>query len=417
MRIGVFAKRNSTSIDTIRHYMDLGLLIPEKTGGQYTFDDTCQGELDEIIYLKSIGFTLAEIQKLMLFRRIGKLTDYDRRTTYKAYFENRLHQIEQEKKRLDDMSIALAHALEAMKREPEESTASSGVPIDALHIFQCPHCHTAYQFTDGTIQNRTIMNGTIKCVCGHGMEISDGILIGEGTRNTDPHTIESDASDASHNQDWFIDEYIATTSLEYLQKLNLSLEWTKRHVDFSKIGASVAVELGTGYGFFMRHFIDAFPEESIYVAVDYNLKTLRWLKHIIERTAPKCKVLYLCADFESMALKLQSIDMLLDISGSSNYAFESETFLLDKVDSFVKPGATLLGSYILFEKFSGRSKIPEPHRWQFKASVIEAHLTELGYQKQDEMTTFSVSKGGPLEDFFNETEKVYQWIYYGNKIR
>jgi hypothetical protein len=107
--------------------------------------------------------------------------------------------------------------------------------------------------------------------------------------------------------------------------------------------------------------------------------------------------------------------VLLDISGSSNYAFDSDTFLLDKMQELVKPGAMLLGSYILFEKVSARSKIPAPNRWQFSAELIKNHLAKLGYVKLDDMTTVSVSKGGPMENFFTESEKVFQWIFYGKK--
>ncbi|HAS74081.1 MAG TPA: methyltransferase, partial [Clostridiales bacterium UBA8960] len=140
MKIGAFAKRNGTSIDTIRHYMDLGLLVPEKIGSQYTFDERCQGELEEIFYLKSIGFLLSEIQKLMLFRRIGKLTGYDRRTTYKAYFENRLSLIEQEMAHLAEVSDALRRELESMHETEPEMVHSAGVPIAGLLIFECPRC-------------------------------------------------------------------------------------------------------------------------------------------------------------------------------------------------------------------------------------------------------------------------------------
>lgn len=33
MKIGKFGELNNISIDTIRHYMDLGLIIPEKGEG------------------------------------------------------------------------------------------------------------------------------------------------------------------------------------------------------------------------------------------------------------------------------------------------------------------------------------------------------------------------------------------------
>lgn len=39
MRIGKLAEKNKLSIDAIRHYIDLALLVPEKRGGHYFFDD------------------------------------------------------------------------------------------------------------------------------------------------------------------------------------------------------------------------------------------------------------------------------------------------------------------------------------------------------------------------------------------
>jgi DNA-binding transcriptional MerR regulator len=56
MKIGQFATKHQTSIDTIRHYMSLGLLIPEKVTAQYDFDETCSHDFLEIMELKKLGF-------------------------------------------------------------------------------------------------------------------------------------------------------------------------------------------------------------------------------------------------------------------------------------------------------------------------------------------------------------------------
>lgn len=408
MKIGAFAKQNHTRIDTIRHYMDLGLMVPEKVGGQYDFDAICQSDFEEILYLKGIGFSLSEIHKLMLFRRIGKLTDYDKRLTYKKYFDNKRVAIEAEQQRLSEMYDALQAEISKLNAASDHKGFSMGVPMSSLEILACRRCHaqSAYSLKEGTIQNKEIYQGILECICGHTLEIESGILMG---------TSHYDGPEAGEYEDAFIDNYMVTTSLAYLQKLNQALGWTKRHVDFGVVADGIALELGTGHGFFMRHFIDAFPETALYIAVDHNVEVLRWIKTIIERHKPKCKVLYLCADFNALPLKTQSIDLLLDISGSSNYAFEHTDFLLDLVNDFTKPSTTLHGYYILFENFSKQSKISEANRELFKRTSVVSKLKQLGYHQIDSMTTQSVDEGGPLEDFFVKNEKVYTLIYHGKR--
>ena len=51
MKIGKFGEVNNLSIDTIRHYIDLSLIIPEKRGTLF-FDEYCQSDLELIIHYK-----------------------------------------------------------------------------------------------------------------------------------------------------------------------------------------------------------------------------------------------------------------------------------------------------------------------------------------------------------------------------
>ncbi|HSN66357.1 MAG TPA: MerR family transcriptional regulator, partial [Fusibacter sp.] len=405
MKIGAFAKHNQTSIDTIRHYMTLELLIPEKVGAQYLFDATCQSDFDEICQLKGIGFTLSEVQSLMLFRRIGKLTGYDKRITYKSYFENKRNAVEDELQRLNQIKRELEKTLVNAGAVEEESVRTLGVPMDCLQYAHCTKCHTPLQLLDGKIENGDLMTGTLTCSCGSSLNIIEGILYGEG--------LDKALIDIESESEHYIDQYIKTTDSAYLKKIYKELEWSKRHAACSGVENSVILELGTGHGFFMRHFIGDFHGSNLYIAVDHNAQVLLWLKKIIERSQPKCKVLFLCADFEKLPLKPASVDLLLDISGSSNYAFDhSDKFLLDKVDHLTKPETILHAYFILFEKFSKHTKIDDVSKKWFRLDTIKEALKRLKYIKTDDYISDSVEKGGPMEDYFVPGESVYTYLYF-----
>lgn len=53
MKIGTLAKKFNVSIDTIRYYISIGLLIPEKNGVQFDFSAKEQEILEFIQHLKN----------------------------------------------------------------------------------------------------------------------------------------------------------------------------------------------------------------------------------------------------------------------------------------------------------------------------------------------------------------------------
>ncbi|GAB6109514.1 MerR family transcriptional regulator [Fusibacter bizertensis] len=419
MKIGQFANLNHTSIDTVRHYMSLGLIVPEKQNKQFEFDENCLDDFQEITTLKNIGFTLSEIQQLMLYRRIGKLTAYDRRITYTSFFEKKKKQIEFEINKLNSMNQNLDTALRDMKKQLEIDQSAYiepfGIKLNALELLCCPQCHQPLNIAEGNIQNGQLINANLKCEQKHQVQVIDGIL---SVNNLLP-TNDSDKSNADIHQysENYIDEYINTTHIDYLQKLHEGLQWSSRHIDFEGLTSDVALELGSGHGYFMRHMIDRFPETFTYIAVDHDPIKLRWLKKIIERSQPKCTVIFICTDFTQIPLKPSSIDMLLDISGSSNYAFDYSDFLLEKIDFLVKEDAKIHGYYIIFKNFMSQSDIPLKFRDGFKIQTVKSNLKKLNYRCLEDYETEPVEKGGPLENYFVEGEHVSSYLYNGVKIK
>lgn len=417
MKIGQFATKHNTSIDTIRHYMSLGLLIPEKNNAQYDFDENCSHDFHEITELKKIGFTLNEIQQLMLYRRIGKLTEYDQRITYTSFFEKKYEQIDQELDKLNEMKLNLNNALQDMKvklnHDKTVKTETIGVDLSSLNLFTCPVCHESFEISEGNIQNGVLINATLTCPCDYKLHIKDGIVYTPDLFLDEDKSVEK--TDLNQYSEHYIDEYINTTHMDYLKKLHAGLSWSLRHVSSESLDDAVALELGSGHGYFMRHMLDRFPANSTYIAVDHDPIKTMWLKRIVERSHPKCKIIFLCSDFISMPLKEGTIDVLLDISGSSNYSFDHPEFLLDLIDPLLKRTVLLHGYYIIFENFVSKSKIPIPLRDGFKIKQIKSHLKALDYICIDDFLSEPVEKGGPLENYFVDGERVRTYLYSGKK--
>ncbi|GLG84146.1 MerR family transcriptional regulator [Acinetobacter calcoaceticus] len=66
MNISQFSKKYNLSLDTLRFYEKCEVLIPDRlTNGYRNYQDIHEQKVKLIICLKSIGFTLEEIKKLI----------------------------------------------------------------------------------------------------------------------------------------------------------------------------------------------------------------------------------------------------------------------------------------------------------------------------------------------------------------
>ena len=74
MKIKEFSNNFDLSYDTIRYYMKLNLINPQKVGGHYEFDPEDQNDMAEILKLKEMEFSLDEIKETS-FQGASELKD------------------------------------------------------------------------------------------------------------------------------------------------------------------------------------------------------------------------------------------------------------------------------------------------------------------------------------------------------
>ena len=75
MRIGKVSQIYHISVDTLSYYINYGLLVPPRPKGQYVFDQATLKDLEWILELKELDFSLREIHRLLSLRRISNFAD------------------------------------------------------------------------------------------------------------------------------------------------------------------------------------------------------------------------------------------------------------------------------------------------------------------------------------------------------
>lgn len=406
MRIGQFAKKNQVSVDTIRHYMDLGLIVPEKKGGQYDFDNRCQADFKLISEFKALGFQLNEMKLFMLYKHFGNLTHYEEDSYYQSLFVEKRQKIETEIMELIRKKEKLDHKIGELFKTHIDSKAVSGVDLPTLRLLICGKCNQTLSLQNGTIYDNQVVEGTLICKCNQKYGIKDGIII----VNRPYSALDGDMILENH-----INNYIKITDSEYLQNISKGFRWSKRKLDTLDLHQKVMLELGSGVGFFLRNLYQDLPEDCLYIAVDHNLERHRFLKSLLERTKLRRNVLFICADFLEIPIGRNTVDVLIDQTGTSNYSFEHQSFLLKEVDQLVKNNGALLGSYFVFKNFSSKSKIAPEVRSNFLLQSIKNNLVELKYELIEEINSEILHFGGKYEDFFVKGEEVYTYTFFGKR--
>lgn len=405
MKIGRFVEHNNLTIDTVRHYMDMSLIIPEKKGGQYDFDNICQKDLEEVLAYKGMGFSLSEIKTIFMFKRLAKFTEYQENEYFKELFINKHNQLEQQLIEVGEMKERLESKLKEFSEKKMNDESVIGVDIRALDLLKCLKCGNDLELFEGKISKNQIINGKLKCCCGEEYIIEDGILT--ITCINEKHTSDFDSN--------YINDYIKVTDSEYLDNVYRGIEWINKKVDFENLKNKVILELGSGIGFFLRNIYECLPDDSIYIAVDNDINRHKFLKNILAATNCRKNILFICSDFQKLPIKEKSIEVLIDISGTSNYSFDNEEFLLKLIDKYVKDEASIIGTYILFEKFSLNSLIESKYRRNFMMDNVKDQILTLKYNIIDESISRHVESGGIYEDYFVNGEKVYSYIFIGRR--
>ena len=92
MKIGEFARKHNVTIDTVRHYISMGLLTPLRINVQYDFSEIDDDVMESILLLKSMNFKLEEMKPYLLLQTIYTQNTFSYLGSFEDEFRNKLRE-------------------------------------------------------------------------------------------------------------------------------------------------------------------------------------------------------------------------------------------------------------------------------------------------------------------------------------
>lgn len=344
MRIGEFAKKHGLTIDAIRHYMDLQLILPEKKGGHYIFGNKEEKDLREILELKRLRFTLSEIQKILGYLRLSQLRSKEDQMYIRSILLDKKRALEDEKQDIQGALEMLQDKIDETDRigmNTKGDHIKSGIYLSFMAYLTCPTCDIGLELEDGKIKSNMVMEGKFRCQCGYSGNVEDGIYISldhEDEKKVQMQSLTSKVKPATT-----LGEYLEGTEASLIHHIYKSIDSIINFMDMDHLDQKIILELGTGSGFFIRQFLSHIKPNTIYIVTDHNIDRVKHIKSYVEQHCSDGKFIFICTDLSKLPIKNQSVDYTINYLTSLNYSLRSDGFLDSILIPKIKKGGKVIG--------------------------------------------------------------------------
>lgn len=397
MRIGAFAKKHNISVDTVRYYLDLQLLLAEKDGAQYRFTEEDSKDLEEIMELKKLNFSLAEIQNILTYKRLASNKANDFIDHFREFLEEKKEEIINKKEELDEILAYINGKIKEVDSDLRNINIL-GLPIRALDKLICPYCKGEFDLTEGHIEHNMIISGKLNCKCNSNLYIENGIIIDERS------ILKKDLPTKR--------EYYEKTSPKFINFLFKNITSVINIINDDQVNKDYILEISHCCGFILMNYISYLPKDSTFIIVDQDLNRLKNLKYDLERNHNHDKFIFLCFDYDNLPLKDNSMDMILDCFTTGIHSRIGEDRLFRSLYSLLKPTGKYGGIYPYYDNRGMRFE--EVGEYYCKERLLQG----LGSINLDKLY---IREEGPVEEGgeFNPDvvkNKYCLLIYFGKKV-
>ena len=410
MRIGKVSELYHISADNLYYYINYGLLVPPRPKGQYVFDQATLKDLEWILELKDLDFSLREIHIILSLKRVSGFADPQDLTELKEIYSSKRNLCLKEMERKREIIQKLDVKIQELDTLAASPSARTGVPLSMLSLLCCPCCKKELSMTDVEMNQRYISKGTLTCSCGYHARIRHGILM---TPNKNQNL--QDAPDLTR-------ELYKDLPPDLISLFQRSYNHMLKSMEEAGLHGKVICETYINAWFFIHNHLEYLPRDSRYIIIDKYPETLFMYKGLIEKQNPGLEILYLADSSTDFPLKPGCIDMHLDFFAVNEHNFYHHTFLYDKLYPYLAPHADLIGTYFYFQHAPRSMKLlisqyPEAYSRNFDLDYFRNSLKNGGYELiLEEDCGCTTDSGTNLGFGFHvKGEKMHLLPYHGRK--
>lgn len=307
MRIGKFAQKYSVTIDTVRHYIHEGLLIPDTRSPQSEFGDRECRDMETILHMKQQNFSLKEIHQYLDITRVSNMTEPESIQMVRSLLEYKKGELQEEIEKLQDIIESIDEDLEDYNYDIGQGT-QTGLPIKALDLLICPDCGRALNLGNASLNSRYIFEGILRCSCGYHAEIKNGIL-----------RTKQSKSDQNRGYDKpyitrFTYKPVSSQFVTYLEK---SCDYIGDRLKKMDLKDKVVLESHVNAACFLYKHHQYVDSSCTYILIDKYPEILELYKSYIDSLRLDLDIVYIADATMNWPIKHGKVNVIID-AGSAN---------------------------------------------------------------------------------------------------
>ena len=378
MKIGEFSRRYGVSRDTVRYYVNAGLLIPDDQGAQYQFTERECQDMETILRLKGLCFSLKEIAEYLSVLRVSTMVEPESIRDVVDFMDHKKLELEEQIKSLQEIHEAIDAEIYTFSRLKPRAVKKTGLPLAALHLLACPYCGKGLELKQASLDSHYIYDGALVCSCGYQVQIEDGII-----RTGNLYTAPYDKPDLKRG----LYRNIGENFITYLQKCS---DFTLRELLRAGNGGRVILEGHcNGYFFLHNHFQELDPG-NIYIITDKYPEILEMYKRNIECLDLNLDIVYIADAYVHYPLRHGCVDILVNFMGDNEHSLYFRSSYLADIKPYLSDEAEVIGSVLGYSPDAKslealRRKYPEGDRLGYRRDLWDKIYAQEGYRRESSL--------------------------------